>query len=32
MELLSYGPEVQVRAPTGLRAWLRQQHAAAASG
>ena len=29
MELLSYHPEVEL-APTTLRAWLRQQHGAAA--
>lgn len=31
MELLSYGPEVEVLAPASLRVWLRRQHAAAAS-
>ena len=30
MELLSYGPEVEVLAPPALRAWLRAQHKAAA--
>jgi hypothetical protein len=30
MELLSYGPEVEVLAPASLRAWLREQHTAAA--
>ena len=30
MELLSYGPEVEVLAPAALRAWLRRQHGAAA--
>lgn len=29
MELLSYGPEVEVLAPAGLRKWLRAQHAKA---
>ncbi|MBT9395519.1 WYL domain-containing protein [Hymenobacter sp. NST-14] len=29
MELLSYGPEVEVLAPAGLRRWLRQAHATA---
>ena len=29
MELLSYGPEVEVLAPAALRDWLREQHAAA---
>lgn len=28
MELLSYGPAVEVLAPAGLRAWMRQQHGA----
>ena len=32
MELLSYGPEVDVLAPASLRDWLRRQHRAAASG
>lgn len=32
MELLSYGPEVDVLAPQALREWLRQQHSAAAGG
>ncbi|RZK26419.1 MAG: WYL domain-containing protein [Hymenobacter sp.] len=30
MELLSYGPTVEVLAPAELREWLREQHAAAA--
>ncbi|WP_210516107.1 helix-turn-helix transcriptional regulator [Hymenobacter terricola] len=30
MELLSYGPEVEVLAPPALRDWLRKQHYAAA--
>ncbi len=30
MELLSYGPDVEVLAPIGLRDWLRRQHTAAA--
>lgn len=30
MELLSYGPDVEVLAPAGLRDWLRRRHAAAA--
>ena len=30
MELLSYGPEVEVLAPPALREWLRTQHDAAA--
>ncbi|RSK44469.1 helix-turn-helix transcriptional regulator [Hymenobacter perfusus] len=30
MELLSYGPEVEVLAPTSLREWLQQAHQAAA--
>ena len=29
MELLSYGPEVEVLAPAALRDWLQEQHAAA---
>lgn len=29
MELLSYGPEVEVLAPPALREWLRAQHSAA---
>ncbi|GAA3927640.1 WYL domain-containing protein [Hymenobacter algoricola] len=28
MELLSYGPEVEVLAPASLRAWVREAHAA----
>ncbi len=32
MELLSYGPEVEVLAPASLRNWLHRQHRAAASG
>lgn len=31
MELLSYGPEVEVLAPAALRDWLQEQHAAAAA-
>lgn len=31
MELLSYGPEVEVLAPAELREWLRQAHAEAAT-
>ena len=32
MELLSYGPEVEVLAPAALRAWQRRQHGAATGG
>lgn len=31
MELLSYGPEVEVLAPAELRNWLHEQHAAASA-
>ncbi|WP_084447765.1 WCX domain-containing protein [Hymenobacter roseosalivarius] len=31
MELLSYGPEVAVLAPAGLREWVREMHTASYS-